>query len=622
MANEAMEDSTPIKGAILKSLMVFASSLLEDLGEMCQVDTSRDWKTVTGRVEHEGLSFLTITLADFGKSVEKSIDHGKLLPSFFGPSWGFKGGVPRFLGGFLELMFNRDTGTLLSVPDESALFAVRQFSLAFGKIGVDCSDERTTRAINKYIQCEQELRRSDRSFHDDSRLDFDRMARLLWTNVLGRVDRRVYLGDFRPKHGPGATADKLKGNLKFTNVTWTQRLEDEFPFVENGVASYSQYIEMIDSVKFLEPGAEIPVKVITVPKTLKTPRIIAVEPTHMQYMQQALLELIEEEIRKDNNSMNFLCYDSQIPNQEMARRGASDRSLATLDLSEASDRVSNEHVRQLLSHTPHLFRSVDACRSRKARVLDKVSGLDQTIRLAKFASMGSALCFPMEAFVFTTVVFLGIQKSLGYQLTQKDIKSFYGRVRVYGDDIIVPTNHASIVAEVLESYGFKVNRDKSFWTGMFRESCGKEYFNKTDVSISRVRSMPPVNNENVKELVSWSALRNQLAKFAFTRSVGFIDELISSMIPYPRVRENSPILGRIELSGIYDVHRHDRNTQRPLVRGVLVTANLPENSISGWHALLKHYLKRSVQPFADVEHLIRSGRPVRVDKKYRYASPY
>lgn len=605
----------------MKSLMVFAKTLLTELGVWCEVDTTRDWKTVTSRVEHEGLSFLTITLADFGKSFEKSLDLGSVVPDSFSPTWGFRKGLPRFLGDFLGQVFNSSDGTLLDSPSVSAIRAIRQFSLTFAKIGVDCSDERTTHALRKFLQCEQELRISDAALHDDLRREYSSLARRLWTNVLGNVDRRLYVGDFRPKHGPGSTADGLIGNQKFSNRLWTTRLEKEFPFLENAMASWSQYRDL-ERVEFLEPGNEIPVKVITVPKTLKTPRIIAVEPTHMQYMQQAIHEIIVEEIRRDDFASNFLCYDDQTPNQVLARHGSRTGELATLDLSEASDRVSNEHVRLLLANHPNMFRAVDSTRSRKAHVLNEALGFNENLRLAKFASMGSALCFPMEAFVFTTLVFLGIQKSLGYHLTKKDIQSFKGRVRVYGDDIVVPVEHASDVIRTLETFGFKVNSSKSFWTGKFRESCGKDYYDGYDVSIVKVRSMFPDSKQNVDELVRTVALRNHLSAAGFDLTVRFLDDMISSMIPFPKVLAGSPILGRVDPDNVYDVDRHDRRIQRPLVKGVTATAHIPDNSIDGYDALLKYFLKRGEQPFADKDHLHRSGRSVRVTLKYCYASPY
>jgi len=603
----------------MKSLMVFAKLLLEDLGARCSVDTIRDFKTVSDRVEHEGeIPFLGITLAGFGKSFEKSLRLGYADRNHFEPCWAWRGGVPTFMSGFLGLVFDSRTGMILDNPSIAAIHAVRQFTLAFAKIGVDCSNERVEKAKKGYIECELEVRSSDQRLSAADQLDFSRMANRLWGHSLSIVDQKIYNGEVVPKHGPGATADRLMGNQKYDMWEYAERLDDEFPFVEFARWSYSQALADLPHVDFREPGNERPVRVITVPKTVKTPRIIAIEPSYMQYIQQAIQEAMAETFRRIDFPSAFICYDSQIPNQEMARRGSLPSNseadaLATLDLSEASDRVSNQLVKILFANYPHLNRAVQASRSRFADVDGHV------IELAKFASMGSALCFPVEALVFCTVVFLGIQRANRSELSKDDIRSFFGRVRVYGDDIIVPNAYAVSVKETLELFGFKVNADKSFWTGMFRESCGKDYYSGYDVSIVRVRAGFPDNRQNAKELVSTVSLRNQLAKAGFSRVVMYLDELLSRIIPMPNVTEDSPVLGKHVPAVLADCEKMCPDLHVPLVKGVIVKAKLPGNAIDGEAALLKWRLKRGDEPFADVEHLLRSGRPVIVNIKYGWA---
>jgi hypothetical protein len=79
------------------------------------------------------------------------------------------------------------------------------------------------------------------------------------------------------------------------------------------------------------------------------------------------------------------------------------------------------------------------------------------------ATMGSAVCFPIE-----TIVFYSISKAV------LQLFGYTGDPYVYGDDIIVPTKYAGYVMDVLEAYGFVVNREKSFTNPRlaFRESCG------------------------------------------------------------------------------------------------------------------------------------------------------
>lgn len=604
-----------LKEDSMKSLIVFACKLLEELGSLCLVSTERDIKTVTSRFEDEGLSFLTITLPSFSKSLEKAIDLGRVEHSHFDPTWGFRGGVPKFLSGFLALIFDPTSGVLLAQPSITAIRAIRQFSLLLGKLEIPCSEERTRAAFDKYVECESEIRRTDQNLSSSSKREFEVMALRLWGETLSDIDRKIYAGEIKPKHGPGATADQLIGNQKYDQVMWTTRLEREFNFLEFACASWSQNTEL-HHVDFREPGDELPVKVISVPKTLKTPRLIAKEPTCMQYMQQAIFEAISETFREFDHPWNFICSDSQIPNQELARKGSRDGSLATLDLSEASDRVSNQHVRMLLAHHPSFFDGVDACRSRKADVQGEV------IRLAKFASMGSALTFPMEALVFSTIVFLGIQRSLGHRLSDRDIKLLYGRVRVYGDDIIVPTEHVHSVKFALEEFGLKVNADKSFWTGKFRESCGGDYYDGYDVSICRVRKVFPTNRSDAEELASTVELRNHLARAGFEDVVKWLDDLIEAIIPFPTVLDSSPILGKWHPQGYFDSERMHPELQIPLVKGVRLRTKLPVNSLNGYGALLKWYLKRGEDPFEDIDHLKRSGRPIIVSTKYGWARSY
>ncbi len=595
----------------MKSLMQLVRLVLQDLGDLCGTSTDHDLKTIMARFEHEGMSFLTISLPAFASDLQKGLDLGRVADDHFD---GFhrNGGFPSLFSGFLQLVFDRSTGRLLDDPSTDAIFAIRQACLLFGKILLPCSDARVRGAVEGYLECEEQVRVNDKLLGQANLLAFKKMSLKLWGDVFQRVDENVYNGEIVPKHGPGATADQLKGNLKFDQREWTERLEKVFPHGEFLFPNWRYFHDR--SVDLLEPGAERPVRVITVPKTLKTPRIIAVEPTCMQYVQQGLAEKILESIDKDDILSKIVGFDDQLPNQELARKGSLDGTLATLDLSEASDRVSNQLVRAMFATFPNLAEGVDACRSRKADVPGH-----GVIRLAKFASMGSALCFPIEAIVFTTVVFLGIQKSLRRQLTHKDVKSFVGRVRVYGDDIIVPVETVRFVVSELETFGFRVNASKSFWDGNFRESCGKEYYRGIDVSVTRCRRVLPAQRKHAQELISAVSLRNQMYYSGLWKTAGWLDDIIGDLIRFPTVLPTSPVLGRHSFLG-FETQRMCPDLHRPLVKGEVVSAVIPESNLKDSGALLKVFLKRGDLPFADRNHLERAGRPSLVRTKTRWAS--
>ncbi len=633
----------------MKNLLLFWREVQVELGTWCRVRTDKDWETVLARVEQEGDAFMTITLPDFGKDFERGLDQGQVTPDLF---QGFKKRekLPLFLGNFMELLFDRSTGRLIDAGEGEipplaveAVFAIRQLTLMFGKILRPCTPEREEKAMVAYIETERELKELWNSWpslvssdietvgdrHCRARREFQNASRFLFRHVLTAMDNDLFIegernepsdretGEwrFKPKHGPGSTADRLSGNGKFDQYEWTQRLERVFPFGEVAIPSWRSYY-LLDRVQFLAPEDERPVRVVLVPKTQKTPRVIAIEPTCMQYMQQAIAQRLVDLLESDTIVRGMIGFTDQMPNQLLASEGSLYGDLATLDLSEASDRVSWQLVREDLWYDGSPFmEAVDATRSRRADVPGH--GVQH---LTKFASMGSALTFPIEAMVFLTCVFVGIARVLDRPVTADLVNSLRGSVRVYGDDIIVPVRFAKATIEVLEALGFKVNRRKSFWTGKFRESCGAEFYAGSDVSITRVRRDFPQSRHDAAEVLSMVSLRNQLYWAGLWKSAKWLDEKIGEVLPhYPTVEPESPAVGRHSLLG-YETESEDDRLHRPLVKGYVVKSIAPKSPISGEGALLK-CLTHEGDPLA-VEHLQRQGRPDAVRLKLRWVQPF
>jgi len=536
----------------------------------------------------------------------------------------------------------------LDNPDIEAIYAVRQLTLMFSKIalpsaGSDVSrnggvhgqqvvtPRRERRAMLEYVQCEQDVKVSDNLLDPDYMSDFKRMSDMLFGDLFAKVDRDVYWGRLIPKHGPGAVADKLSSNGKWNLRTWPARLQEVIPAGEFLIPNQSFKTELDQELDILEPGAEVPVKVITVPKTLKSPRIIAVEPAAMQYAQQSLLRSILDSFKEDGFLSRVIGFDDQIPNREMARSGSLSGELATLDLSEASDRVSNQHVLAMFEGYPHLSAAIQSTRSRKADVPGH-----GVLRLAKYASMGSALCFPVEAMVFLTVIFLGIERELSAPLSRETlIKRFSEQVRVFGDDLIVPRDHVLSVCDALSDFGHKVNISKSYWIGRFRESCGREYYDGQDVSIVKVRQCLPTRRQDASGVIAAVEFRNQAYWAGLWQTARWMDSFIRDVIHYfPNVAPTSPLLGRESALG-YEFQTLSRNTHSPLTKGYFVRAKSPIDKLDGTGALLKCLVRNgesrfalsvkprhSVLPNADETHLERSGRPETVNIKLGYRTPF
>jgi len=656
----------------MKSLIELWTSALDDLSARCRVNSSRSLETVVERMAHEGDAFFHITLPAFGKDFEKSLARGWVSrDDFLGFSRNkYRGvfdlgavaglstpddvefevkvsGTPKFLGEFINRVFDPDSGLLREAVSSldreemaDSVHAVRQLSHMFGKVRKDCTPARNESAISAYLRTDEEITATlDRisslpNFWVDYIEPVKQAVRVLYGDVLSHMEKLIHEGEVVPKHGPGATADRLSGNAKFHQLEWTDRMEQLFHYVDYAVPNHRYAMEVLPRVKFLTPEQERPVKVVLVPKTVKTPRVIAIEPTCMQYMQQAVagalvsaLESPTLEMGRDNPASWFLGFTDQRPNQVLAQIGSEDGSLATLDLSEASDRVPNWLVEAMFEDWPWFSEAIQVTRSLRANVPGH-----GVVPLVKYASMGSALTFPIEAMVFLAIVWVGIANEQKRPITGGLIKRYREQVRIYGDDIIVPNDLALPVVRWLETFGFKVNKDKSFWSGSFRESCGKEYFHGLDVSIVKYREELPIRQalrkdddaDFAKSLQSTVSTRNQFYSAGMWKTASLLDGVLDYALRghYPYVGEESSLLGRTSFTCDEPVTGWDVDLQRPLVRGYVGYNRLPVNPAEEWTALLKCLLQQhGDEPVTSSEHLYRSGRPRAVGIKLAKRPP-
>jgi len=610
----------------MKSQMKLQWFLLKDMGRMCRVSTLRDWKTISDRVEMEGQSFLTITLPTFSKDLEQGLENKCIGDRAFLAFKKQKGQrLPAFLQGFTSLIFDPRSGVLLDDPDPNAILAVRQITLAFKKYRSDCSPKRRQAAMDQFIFTDLDVDDVDRTLPEHKLEALQDNFRNIFERVLRPLEDGLSSGSIEvvPRHGPGATSERVLANRKYASLEWTDRLKEIFdpsgflaiPSRGPFRSANGRFCKRGDDrrIHSRSPRNEIPVRVISVPKTLKTPRVIGIEPVCMQYVQQGLLELIVP-LLQSPAMCGSIGINDQGPNRALARQSSMDGSLATLDLSEASDRVSSQLVYDLFRPFPVLRAMIFACRSTHA----DVPGYG-VHRLSKFASMGSALCFPIEAMVFLTIISLGATLHEGTNgLSNRS--GFLKSVRVYGDDIIVPIDMAQSVISELEAFGLKVNRNKSFLTGKFRESCGGDFYDGVDVKPVYIKTEIPRSRHCVEEMVSTVSLRNLLYKAGFWETASYLDQQLGRIAPFPIVGDNSPVLGRHTFNDNLIVgERQCNDLHRPTVRGMILKQKVGASPLDGEGALLKFFLKRGLDPIFSKDHLQRSGRPEFADIQLRWA---
>lgn len=593
---------------MMKSLMWLLRCMLSEISMRCCTDTHRDYITVSRRIEDEGLSFLTIALPNFASDFESCLELGQVAPGTF---LGFKkrSALPLFLGGLLEQVFDPDDGKLLHEPSEECVLSIRQFCLMFKKILLPCTERRTRAALQKYMECEYEVKvlASSRDVaKPEWYSDFVSVSRLLWGDALSPVAELVAGGEHIPRHGPGVTREGLRGNTKYTFTRWHNRLETYFPSTNFRLCSLSEWMDVgFSAIDFIEPGAEEPVKVTPVPKTLKSPRIIAIEPACMQYAQQSILAPLVQELERHWITGGQINFSDQSINQRLALASSIDGYYATMDLSEASDRVPLDVVCDMLSSVPDLLGAMLDCRSTTAQL---PSGA--ICSLGKFASMGSALCFPVEAMLFFTVIVTARLRELSLPITSRNIFAMSRDVYVYGDDILFPADQVLLVGSFLESIGLKVNGRKTFSHGSFRESCGCDAFNGVDVTPVYLRRKLPTNKHCHPELISLISFANQLYHKGWWMTAKSVRELVESFLgPLPHVRETAPCLGWTSVDDRSSVERWNTDLQGFEIRAPVIRVSQDRSPLEGYGALMKFFLERRHIPTYEghLERNVRAG---------------
>lgn len=198
----------------------------------------------------------------------------------------------------------------------------------------------------------------------------------------------------------------------------------------------------------------------TVPKNYKVFRTILIEPDGNMLLQKAVGSIIRDCLRAVGINLN-----DQSRNQRLAFMASLTGLLGTVDLSAASDSIALFVACLLLP--PRWYDLLYDLRSHLYQ------GPDGTWkRLEKLSSMGNGFTFEVESLLFWALTQATVDE---HQPTEK-------QVGIYGDDIVCASAVCPDLERIFRTLGFKLNAEKSFWDGPFRESCGKHYHNGQDVT--------------------------------------------------------------------------------------------------------------------------------------------
>lgn len=485
----------------------FVHALIDDVSiSNGRKNTSFDKLTILARTVREGIGFLTKTLPKLGSSLDTALKTGLFVcPTNFRRYK--QSALPSFLKGLLLRIFEKN-GRLLEEPDVAAICEVRQICYSLYKLVVPFTDDQLRTASAKFIEVDNQLPDSLQSVSKDT----ETVLRL-GAEFLRDLFRGFDPYDIVPSHGPGIVASGEKPHEKRIFSTKYRNIHNEYPYYRFFYVN-SSHLRACSHFYWLRNVEDAGInKVLFVPKDSRGPRTIACEPLEYQFIQQGLRKKIYAHVERHPLTSGKVSFSDQSINQTLSWIGSNyDPTIVTLDLKDASDSVSVALVDRLFCLTP-LLKPLLALRTDRSLL-----PTGETVNLKKYAAMGSALCFPVEALVFYALL-------VGVQALYERLAPFGS---VYGDDIILHSDLVPTYVEILSEVGLKVNTAKSCTTGLFRESCGAEWWNGHDVTYQKCRTIDVVDPANLASVVETS---NLLFDRGYYKAAKCLEDLARSAVP-------------------------------------------------------------------------------------------
>lgn len=502
--------------------------------------TSRDY--VLHRLSQEGVGFITKTLPKLSKAVLLSLEKGYFVRPF-GISW--KGASLKYFRVWLDSIFDKNglvRNTDFSVP----LARLRQFCEYFYKLSLPFTKAAKSKEEQKAVHIENEIKafRPDPIYTNECRKTAENLFGCFWGHTIDDV-----LKEHRPRFTKGAFSGSTETSYPY--YIYKQLPDYIIGTTADRFGAMSGYFKPFPSsdTRVVQVKTRTYSEVCLVPKDSRGPRIISKEPLHILRMQMSCFDWLSSNLERSSRwRINFT---NQETNRELARIGSIDRNNATLDLKEASDRVSFKFALGVLRNCPALRWFLLNARSTHT----KLPVSRNLIPLNKLSGMGSGLTFPIMALLIHVCVVTSVHK-IHRRLSLREISR---RVYVYGDDLIIPKEWFDLAVQGLNAAGLMVNNDKSFQHSFFRESCGGDYYMGRDIAPVRLKLS---NNGAKVDKMSWynTGLRlyTDIAKFQLDRHArecsknglhsvaSYIERKFESIYgdAYDYVYGDSPLMGK------------------------------------------------------------------------------
>lgn len=549
------------------------SALLLDIVNLTGYDlhsAKRDSRYFENRLQSEGLAFATQTIPSLGKALDRAMLTGTFqCPTNFRVRRGTK--LPLYLGGLFKRVFDAG-GTILEDACVDTIRVLRQVAFVFYKYELPYDQAVKDRFLQEFID-------------DDASVGYETNVEIMSTIYYAKDFINEVLKDFKHespllKNGPGVTANNCSNWEKYRPTVFYEELDGLYSYAEAYYYNNKHLFDCWDSFYNLPFGDGGTALLMMVPKDSRGPRIISAEPSEKMAYQQALRAPLYHYIENNVITAGQVNFTDQTINGELALEASLSGLNATLDLRKASDLVSYMLIEDLYDETT-LWPWI---RDSRSKAINTPGG---TVHLKKYAPMGNALTFPIQALTFYALI-VGRMIANGVP-RRKAARSVY----VYGDDIIVPTDQVAESMDVLTSVGLQINTDKSCYSGHFRESCGVDAFKGENITPIKLKKVFTHDSTDVTLLTAWTDYSNNFFESGYWHASNVMKTLVEKTYgEQPLVTPNSPLIGFTTWSSDHVREaNHNKLKYNPLlqryeVRGIQPLGRSTErNRDRGWERL-------------------------------------
>jgi len=509
-------NTLPFVTAYYQCLIKDAQALLK--GSYGFTDATRDSHRITSRLEKEGLSFATTTLPTLMSNFLELLETGEANFPQFKLKKGK--GYPCLLGRLIYLAIESSSQTVRS----KSFDIVYSICTAFKKLKGEYPDAVLRKQFTDFVEVDKGLANID--WFESETYFILNYARQCCREHFYNVDLSEDI--FLPKPGPGATNTPTEKTMRYEPHVLYEQIDSVLPYQEwfyptpwHACLSARDFLALYNT-RQKHPSSRFKF----VPKVYGKARGICIEENEMQVMQQALRRGITTLIERDSSLNACLPLDDQSINAQLALQSSTDKVFGTIDMSEASDRVSRELVSWIFQDTP-LHDPLMALSTKLVIPPKDLGFAPAPISVNKYAPMGSGLCFPIMS-----LVHLFLLRGIAYYVNSED-RDLWKTIRVYGDDIIAPHGLIDSVYKLLPKFGMKLNKTKSFYRSDFRESCGVHAYQGANVTPVYIKYTTYHNRP--KALASGLEAESSLFYKGFRSTSRFIRSLLreggASMVP-------------------------------------------------------------------------------------------